>query len=174
MDEVVYPSRPFGLRTYYQPKSDGIPCQFIQRIGKHFADPQDVKDENHILDKWKFFVPKAPIAGQTDFTKQIGFYYSGNTFIAEPGCCCTESFLVAFAADTEQEVLSFKSYLFTRIVRFLLLQSVISQDVVADKWKFVPNLEQYNQQYTDELLMKLWGITATEMDYIKERIKEVE
>ena len=174
MNKVVYPSRPFGLRTYYKPKSEGIPCQFIQRIGKHFADPQDVKDENHILDKWKFFVPKAPIAGQTDFTKQIGFYYSGNTFIAEPGCCCTESFLVAFAADTEQEVLSFKSYLFTRIVRFLLLQSVISQDVVADKWKFVPNLEQYNQQYTDELLMKLWGITATEMDYIKERIKEVE
>ncbi|WP_066924576.1 Eco57I restriction-modification methylase domain-containing protein [Murdochiella massiliensis] len=174
MDEVVYPSRPFGLRTYYQPKSDGIPCQFIQRIGKRFADPQDVKDENHILDKWKFLVPKAPIAGQTDFTKQIGFYYSGNTFIAEPDCCCTESFLVAFAADTEQEVLNFKSYLFTRIVRFLLLQSVISQDVVADKWKFVPNLQQYNQQYSDELLMKLWGITAPEMAYIQERIKEVE
>ena len=174
MDKVVYPSRPFGLRTYYKPKDKGIPCQFIQKIGLRFADPSDVKDDSKILHKWKFLVPKAPIAGQTDFTKQVRFYYKGNTFIAEPGCCCTESFLVAYAADTKEEIKCFESYLFTRVVRFLLLQSVISQDVVADKWKFIPHLGRYTEEYTDDKLMKAWSLTDEEMDYIKERIKEVE
>lgn len=31
MNETVSPSKPFGLRTFYKPKSHGIPCQFIQR-----------------------------------------------------------------------------------------------------------------------------------------------
>src|SRR5699024_3262554 len=102
------------------------------------ADPSDVFDENGLLDKWKLLIPPAPIAGQTDFTKPIAFYYDANTRIAKPGECCTESWLVAGAFDTESEVLSFKSYLFTKIVRFLLLQTVVSQHVVRQNFVFVP------------------------------------
>ena len=99
MDEVVSPSKPFGLRTFYQPKESGIPCYFIQRIGKKFADPNDVQDNSNLLDKWKFLVPRSPIAGQTDFSKPVKFYYDANTRIAAPGECCTESFLVAYSAN---------------------------------------------------------------------------
>ena len=67
MNETVSPSKPFGLRTFYKPKSHGIPCQFIQKIGLKYADPQDVTDSGNILDKWKFLAPRSPIAGQTDF-----------------------------------------------------------------------------------------------------------
>lgn len=55
MNETVSPSKPFGLRTFYKPKSHGIPCQFIQKIGLKYADPQDVTDSGNILDKWKFW-----------------------------------------------------------------------------------------------------------------------
>lgn len=64
-------------------------------IGKKFASQKDIVDSSNLLRKWKLLVPKAPIAGQTDFTKPVGFYYDGNTRIAEPGSCCTESFIVA-------------------------------------------------------------------------------
>lgn len=174
MSDTVLPSRPFGIRTNYKPKDSGIPCQFVQRIGKKFADPNDISDEAKVLDKWKFLAPRAPIAGQTDFTKPIGFYYSGNTFIIEPGCCCTESFIVLFSSDSEDEVKAFKSYLFTKTVRFLLLQSVISQDVVGDKFKFVPSLEKYDGVYTDSRLREMWNINEEEWNYIDSRIKEVE
>ncbi len=53
----------------------------------------------------EILVPKAPIAGQTDFAKPVGFYYDGNTRIAKPGECCTESFIVAGAFSTKKEVL---------------------------------------------------------------------
>lgn len=170
LEQTVSPQRPFGLPTNYTPREKGIPCWFIQRIGRQYADPRDVSDTNNMLRKWKLLVPKAPIAGQTDFNKPVGFYYDGNTRIAEPGECCTESWIVAGAFDTEKETLNFKSYLFTKTVRFLLLQTVVSQDVLRNKFCFVPALASYDQKYTDEILRERWNITDSEWEYIDSRI----
>ena len=173
MDKTVSPSKPFGLRTFYEPKNQGIPCQLIQRIGLKYADPKDVEDSLGILDKWKFLAPRSPIAGQTDFTKPVGFYYDGNTRIVPPGTCCTESFVVLFSADTEEEVLAFKSYLYTKTVRFLLLQCVVSQDVTREKYRFVPYLGKYSGEYTDKMLCELWGITDDEFAFIDSKISDI-
>ncbi len=170
LEERVSPQRPFGLPTNYPPKDEGIPCHFIQRIGLRYASKEDIVDTNELLNKWKFIVPKSPIAGQTDFTKAVGFYYDGNTKIAKPGECCTESFIVLGAFATEKEVISFKSYIFTKIARFLLLQTVVSQDVLRNKFCFVPDLENYDHIFTDEELCKKWNITEEEWNYIDSRI----
>ena len=173
MDETVSASKPFGIRTFYQPKEEGIPCQFIQKIGLKYADPADITDAWDLLDKWKFLAPRSPIAGQTDFTKPVGFYYDGNVRIVAPGTCCTESFVVLFASDSEEEVKSFKTYIFTKVVRFLLSQCVVSQDITRDKYRFVPALEKYIGTYTDEMLCDMWNITAEEWKYIDAKIKAV-
>ena len=170
LEQTVSPQRPFGLPTNYEPKDSGIPCWFIQKIGLKYASQSDISDTNKLLNKWKLLVPKAPIAGQTDFTKPVGFYYDGNTRIAKPGECCTESWIVAGAFDTEEEVLSFKTYLFTKTVRFLLLQTVVSQDVLRNKFCFVPALEKYEGTYTDKTLCERWNISSEEWDYIDSRI----
>lgn len=173
MSETVSPSKPFGLRTFYKPTKEGIPCQFIQKVGLQHADRKDVTDTLGILGKWKFVVPRSPIAGQTDFTKPVGFYYDGNTRILPPGTCCTESFIVLHTAETKQEVQSFKSYIFTKVSRFLLLQCVVSQDVTREKFQFVPDLGHYTGIYTDEMLCKLWHITEDEWKYIDSRISDI-
>ena len=162
--------KPFGLPTNYLPKDSGVPCYFIQKIGKKFADTKDVDDSRGLLYKWKLLAPKAPIAGQTDFSKPVGFYYDGNTRIAAPGECCTESFIVLGAFDTEEEVLSYKSYIFTKTIRFLLLQTVVSQDVTKKNFCFIPDLGKYSGNYTDEQLCEEWGINETEWEYIDSRI----
>lgn len=174
LSSVVSSRKPFGLPTNYEPKSAGTPCWFVQKIGLKHASPSDVSDNNGLLGKWKLLIPKAPIAGQTDFSKPVGFYYHGNTRIARPGECCTESWLVACAFDTKDEVLSFRSYLFTKVVRFLILQTVMSQDVTRDKFVFVPDLGVYNVAYTDEMLCQLWGITQEEWSFIDSKIKTIE
>ena len=174
MDKTVSASKPFGLRTFYEPKDEGIPCQFIQRIGLKYADPSDVQDNLGLLDKWKFLAPRSPIAGQTDFSKPVGFYYDGNTKIVPPGTCCTESFLVLFASDSREEVESFRTYLYTKVVRFLLLQCVVSQDVTREKYRFVPDLEKYTGIYSDEMLCDLWGITPDEWEFIDSKITSIE
>ena len=174
LNTVVSSRKPFGLPTNYHPKNSGIPCWFIQRIGLKYASKSDVADDNNLLDKWKYLVPKAPIAGQTDFSKPVGFYYDGNTKIAKPGECCTESFIVAGAFNTKKETESFKSYIYTKVVRFLLLQTVISQDVTKQNFKFIPDLGKYEGVYTDELLCKRWGITKEEWAFIDSKIKSID
>lgn len=172
LSEVVSSRKPFGLPSTYTPKTTGIPCWFKKRIGLKYADPADVNDDKRLLDKWKLLIPFAPIAGQTDFSKPVAFYYEANTRIAKPGECCTETWLVACAFDTKQEVEAFKSYLFTKIVRFLLLQAVISQNVTRESFCFVPDLGKYEGVYTDEMLMKRWGITQDEFAFIESRIRD--
>lgn len=173
LSDVVSSRKPFGLPTNYNPKNTGIACWFIQRIGLKYASKSDVTDDANLLDKWKLLVPPAPIAGQTDFSKPVGFYYDGNTRIAKPGECCTESFIVAGAFSTRKEVESFKSYLFTKIVRFLLLQTVVSQHVTKEKFIFIPDLGKYEGVYTDEMLRKRWEITKEEWAFIDSKIKSV-
>jgi site-specific DNA-methyltransferase (adenine-specific) len=174
LSEVVSPSKPFGIRGHYTPRDNGLPCWFKQRIGLKYAHPDDVKDDSRILNKWKLLIPRAPIAGQTDFSKPIAFYYEANTRIAKPGECCTETYLVACAFDTKAEVVSFKTYLFTKIVRFLLLQAVISQDVTRENFCFIPDLGKYEGEYTDAKLRKRWGITQEEWELIDSKISNVE
>ena len=173
LDSRVSSRKPFGLPTNYTPQESGIPCHFIQRIGLKYAKKADVDDSNGYLNKWKLLAPKSPIAGQTDFTKPVGFYYDGNTRVSKPGECCTESWIVLGAFDTEEEVLSYKSYIFTKIVRFLLLQTVVSQDVTKKNYSFIPDLGQYEGTYTDEMLCQMWDITENEWNYIKTRIGEI-
>lgn len=170
LSSVVSSRKPFGLPTNYSPLNSGVPCWFIQRIGRKFADCNDVDDSMGYLDKWKLLAPKAPIAGQTDFTKPVGVYYEGNTKIAKPGECCTESFIILGAFNTEKEVLSYRSYIFTKLVRFLLLQTVVSQDVTKKNFVFVPDLGEYNKHYTDDLLRRLWGITDNQWEYVNSKI----
>lgn len=173
LNKVVSPRKPFDLPTNYLPYKKGIPCHFTQKIGLKYAKPLDYKDKLKIKDKWKLLIPRSPIAGQTDFSKPVGFYYDGNVKIAKPGEICTESWLVACSFSTRDEVVSFKSYLFTKIVRFLLLQTVVSQDIPREKFVFIPYLEKYNTIFTDNLLRERWKITDDEWSFIDSKIKSL-
>lgn len=173
LDNRVSPRKPFGIPSNYAPCSEGIPCWYIQKIGIKYANPRDVTDSKNYLNKWKFLIPAAPIAGQTDFSKPVAFFYEGNTRIAKPGECCSESWLVAGAFDTKDEAVSYKSYLMTKTVRFLLLQTVVSQHISTKSFCFIPELTKYEGTYSDKQLCEMWGITSSEYDYIKTRIGEI-
>lgn len=173
LNKIISPRKPFGLPSTYVPTSKGIICHFTQRIGVKFASEDNISDPLKIANKWKLLIPFAPIAGQTDFSKPVGFYYEGNIRIAKPGEVCTESWLVAYASNSEESVLSFKSYLLTKTFRFLLLQSVVSQNVTRERFMFIPHLEKYEGVYNDEILRERWKITDEEWNFIDSKIKNM-
>ena len=174
LDEIVSPQNPFGIVTSYKPLDFGVPCWFTQKIGLKHVSKTDYRDENNYLNKYKLLIPKAPIAGQTDFTKPVGLYYLGNTVIAKPGECCSQTWLVANSFSTLEETKSFQSYLLTKTVRFLILQTVVSQDVGRSRFCFVPSLNKYEGTYSDEKLIQMWNISEKEWAYIDSRIKNFE
>ena len=162
---------PFNIPSNYQPRDTGVPCWFKKSIGLKHADQADVTDRNGYLDKWKVLVPKAPVSGTTDYTQPVGIYRDDTTIIAKPGECCTESWLVTGAFDTEAEAESYKTYLLTKTVQFMLLQTVVSQNTSRKNYCFVPDLGKYTGVYTDERLRRKWGITDREWEYIDSRVK---
>ena len=56
------------------------------------------------------------------------------------------------------------------IVRFLILQTVISQDVNKKNFIFVPDLGKYEGNYCDEELCKKWNINKEEWQLIDSKI----
>lgn len=174
LSERVYSRMPFGIPSTYKPLDSGIPCYFTQKTGKKYISKSDLVDSFHLLNRWKILVPKAPIAGQTDFSKPVGFYYDGNTIIAAPGECCSESWLVIGAFDTREEAESYKSYIFTKTVRFLLLQTVVSQNISKKNYCFIPDLMNYEGTYSDEILCRKWKISPKEWEFIDSKISTID
>lgn len=170
LSTIVSPSKPFGIRGHHKPSRSGVPCYFTQRQGLLFVKKEELSDDYKLLYKHKLLIPRAPIAGQTDFSKPVGFYYDGNIRIAKPGEVCTETYIVAYASKSLKEVVSFKSYLLTKIFRFLLLQTVISQDVTRKNFSLIPDLGKYEGEFTDKLLIKRWKLSEEDWKYIDSRI----
>lgn len=171
MDKIVSNRLPFGISTTYKYADEGeIPCYFTQKIGLKYVNKKDVKDDMKIINKYKFLAPKAPIAGQTDFTKPVMFFYSGNTLIAKPGEIASESWLVLNTFDTALEAENFKSYVFSKIFRFLLLQTVVSQNITKSNYSFIPNFKDYKAKICDADLIRKFELSKDEWEYIDSRI----
>ncbi|MDC1383438.1 Eco57I restriction-modification methylase domain-containing protein [Candidatus Puniceispirillum sp.] len=174
LDSFVSPIKPFGLPTNYSPKQSGTPCWFKQSIGLKYAGVSDFTDNYKIKDYWKVLVPKAPIAGQTDFGKAIRLYHSRNCFVVKPGEICVESYIVAGYFNSEVEAKNYRAYLFSKVVRFLIIQATVSQDVNRKNFRFVPKLDDYISYISDEELCEKWGITNSEWRVIDEAILDTE
>lgn len=172
LKENVSSLRPFGLPTNYKPKEKGIPCQFIQKYGLKFANKEDYTDKLNLKDKWKVLAPKAPIAGQTDFTKPIKIYHDKNLLILKPNEICTESYIVIGSFESYNEAYNYKKYISTKIIRFLILLTIISQDINKKNYIFVPDFGNYQSMLNDKLLTKIWKISNKEFDYINSRIRD--
>lgn len=170
LNERISSRRPFGIATTYSPKTHGTPCYFNQKKGYGYVNKNDIIDTLGIISNWKLIIPFAPIAGQTDFSKPIRFYSSQNTKILKPGEVCSETYLVAFSSKEKVEVEYFKSYLFTKLFRFLLLQSVASQNITKERFQFIPDLSSYDDEINDEMLKDMWGVSTEEWRYIETKI----
>lgn len=171
LDQVISGRKPFGIESNHQTVSKGVPCWFMQKIGLKHVKAEDIsRGGTALLDKWKLLIPYAPIAGQTDFSKPIRFYNERNVIVAEPGQCCSESWLVAFASGSKEEVLNFKSYLESKLFRFLLLQAVSSQHITRSCFCFVPDLADYSTPFSDSVLRKRWDVSEEEWAYVDSRI----
>lgn len=167
------PSKPYGLRGDATICNEGMPCWFKQSIGLAFVKPSSVKNSRNDLHLWKVLVPRAPIAGQTDFTKPIAFFNDNNVIIAKPGECCTETYIVLKTLKSEKEAKYFVSYLRTIFFRFMLRIRVVSQDITRETYNWVPDLEDYSKPWTDKELYEKFGLNEEEQAYIESKIKEL-
>ena len=170
--EITSALKPYGFRADVIQEKKGVPCWFKKSVGKGFVNPSVVTDPRKDINKWKVFVPSAPIAGQTNFTKPITIF-NNNIIVAEPGEVCTETFLVLNSFNSKTEANNFALYVRTKFFRYMLRTRVISQNVSRSCYNWVPDLKDYSKPWTDEELYHKFELTDSEIKHIESKIKQI-
>ena len=93
--------------------------------------------------------------------------------ILKPKEICTQSYLVGGVFGSLEEANNYLSYLKTCFVRFLILQLISTQDISAEKFRFVP-LQDFTRPWTDADLYAKYGLTGDEIAFIESMIKPME
>lgn len=170
LDSVISSRIPYGasLSTSYfgestTPFTNSIPL--ITGRGVGYISPARVEKNIEWIDKWKVLLPKAGDGLGTESVVVIG-----EPIAIAPGSVSTDTYLVAGRFDNEDETRHFAHYLTTKLARFLLLQRKMTQDIVPDRFKFVPMLDM-GRPWTDEALYEHFRLNPQEVDYIERSIK---
>ena len=138
--QKVYASKPFGLRSFDKgfPAKPGRNIKLFGSDGISFLSESDVPQNIELAPKWKVIMSKASAehAGQTD--KEGRKRIVSRLEVLEPGTICTESYLLLDVFDSQCEAENLKKYMRTQFVRFLLGSILLTQNIVRDKFRFVP------------------------------------
>lgn len=166
---------PFGFITTFkgrEKKKEGDLDLHTSR-GINYVTREEVSRHPEWIDKYKLIFSKATCehAGTPDKT---GRYRVFSTMrILKPEEVCSQSYLVGGVFDTLQETENYMTYLRTAFVRALMLPTLTSQDISADKFQFVP-LQDFSKPWTDAELYAKYGLTDDEIAFIESMIRPME
>ena len=175
IESFISTQTPFGFVTTYR----GLPSPFENALtllssgGISYVNREDVKRNAQWIDMYKVIFSKATCehAGTPD---KFGRYRVFSTMkILKPKEICTQSYLVGGVFKSIEESENYLSYLKTCFVRFLILQLISTQDISAEKFRFVP-LQDFTRPWTDADLYAKYGLTEDEIGFIERMIKPME
>ena len=91
--------------------------------------------------------------------------------VLKPNEVCTDSYLLAYSTEDENEAENFAEYVRSKFFRFLVLQSVTSISLSKEKFGFVPMLD-FSRKWTDKDLYQEFDLSEGEIAFIESMIKE--
>lgn len=177
LSDIISPRKPFGLEgtfiknsgfhTSKKGLSDPVVC-YGKAKARGFIERASVCSHVEWVDAWKVYMPYANNIG-TELNDD-----NQNTFIGEPGSCCTETFLsVGHTLKlTEDMAKNLSVYMRTKFARFLLSLAKISQHGTSKTYRFVPVVD-FTEKWTDEKLYRQFGLSQEEINCIESGIKEM-
>ncbi len=172
---MISSQTPFGFITTYRGEEEPFneALSLYTSGGITYVKQEDVSRHTEWIEKYKVIFSKATCehAGTPD---KSGRYRVFSTMrILLPKEICTQSYLVGGVFDTQAEAENYLSYLRTAFVRILMLPTLTSQDISADKFQFVP-LQDFSHAWTDEMLYEKYGLSADEIAFIESLIRPMD
>lgn len=177
LSSIISPRKPFGLNGNFlndarfhttDANIDNPVICYGKAKAKGYIERREVEAYEKWVDSWKVYMPYANNIG-TELNDD-----NQNTFIGEPGSCCTETFLAVghTLSLTEEMAHNLSDYMRTKFARFLLSLAKISQHGTSKTYRFVP-VVNFAETWTDEKLYVKFGLTADEIACIESSIKEM-
>jgi len=175
IEPLISTQAPYGFVTTYRgaERSFEGALSLYSSGGITYVKREDVKRNTQWIDGYKVIFSKATCehAGTPD---KSGRYRVFSTMrILKPNEICTQSYLVGGFFDYLSEAEHYLGYLKTCFVRFLMLQLLSTQDISAEKFRFVP-LQDFTRPWTDADLYAKYKLTDEEIQFIESMIKPME
>ena len=175
ISSMISSQTPFGFITTYRGKENNFigAIKLYSSGGTSYVKTEDVSRHREWVDRYKVVFSKATCehAGTPDKTGRYRVFSTMRILL--PNEVCTQSYLVGGIFDNVEFAENYMSYLKTTFVRALMLPTLSSQDISADKFQFVP-LQDFSHPWTDEMLYKKYGLTEEEIVFIESMIRPME
>lgn len=173
--KVISSRNPFGLPT----NERGDDKKYVDSIslysskGLSYIQRSLIKQGSELIDKFKIMISRVTSehAGEPD--KDGAYKVIAKIQLLKPDEVCTDSYIVACPSDNIDFTTNCFNYLKTKLVRFLILQSLSSINLSRDRYEFVP-IQDFSKPWTDEELYAKYDLTQEEIDFIESMIKPME
>ena len=172
---VISSRNPFGLSTKERGFIEERPncVKLYTSAGLRYIEKEKVVQGQENIDKYKVMISRMACehAGEPD---KNGQYRIISTIkLLEANTVCTDSYIIANPSGCKEEVINFISYIKTRFVRFLILQTLSSINMSKERYAFVP-LQDFSKSWTDTDLYAKYNLTEEEISFIESMIKPME
>lgn len=172
MSTQVSPYKPFGLRTYVKPQSQGdVLLRWQGGIGPYKRT--DVPVGCDMIDQWKVIISRSGSEHAGNPGRGGARRVLARVEVLSPGTICTETYLVIGSYAREDEAENLLSYMKTKFVRFLLSTCMFSHGISRETFAYVPVLDM-TEEWSDAALHAKYGLDADEIAFIESRIRPME
>ena len=170
---IVSARNPFGLVTSTKGDGNRHGYRLYSSAGEDYITKNQVTVGEDYIHCYKVMIGRAISghAGETDENGQVKVL--STLKVIGPNSVCTDTYIVINAHNTKDEAENIMSYLKTKFVRFLVLQTITSINITRGNYQFVP-LQDFSHPWTDEMLYKKYGLTEDEIAFIESMIRPME
>jgi site-specific DNA-methyltransferase (adenine-specific) len=168
--KIVSSSKPFGFRTYAKGKSEPFEnsVTLYGSTGKTYVSRDEVILNKDLVDKHKIFI-------SATYGERIAenYWVTGKPFLATPGTCCSETYLVVGPFSSNVDAENAMSYMRTRFFRFLVLIIKNSPRAPKKVYSLAP-LQDFTEPWNDEKLFSKHGLSKEEITFIEKMVRPMD
>lgn len=173
LNDIVSSLTPFGLTTNIRGDDKPSDNKYVLHSSKgiSYIDKKKVSKGNELINSYKAMMSTITAEHGLEPNKSGLFnVLTSSMKVIGPNEICTQSYLVLGPFNKKDNALNLVSYLKTKFVRFLILQTLSSIHITKSSFEFVP-YQDFSKQWSDDKLYKKYKLTEEEVRYIESVIK---
>jgi len=173
IESIVSSISPFGIPTYVRGTKEVNQFVLHSSEGTGYIGKEAVKSGFKYFKKYKVLLSANTSEHAGEPSKDGVYKVFASMKVLTPIDICTHSYILIGMFDSEEEAQNLQSYLKTKFVRFLVLQTISGISISKEKFRFVP-LQDFSEPWTDEKLYKKYNLTKEEIGFIESMIRPMD